>query len=54
MAGELQRVVGQFKFDENAKGVAASQFRVPGGQGRDSHLASHLNSPAASTSSRVQ
>jgi methyl-accepting chemotaxis protein len=54
MASELQRVVGQFKYDENAKGIAASQFRLPGGQGQDSHLASHLNSHTAPTSSRVQ
>ena len=54
MANEIQSIVGQFKYDERAQGVATSDLRPTVGPGSDSHLAGRLNSQNAQPATRIQ
>jgi hypothetical protein len=51
MAAELQRIVSQFKYQENVIGNPKSEFRSASGPGHSPRLAGGLNAP---TSTRIQ
>ncbi len=49
MAAELQRLVGQFKFDEAGSGAATSEVRPAAKQVREAQLASRAKAPSGVT-----